>query len=101
MAASRVLVATSLSLLVASTINAHGDKKLPTGTVTYDGRSLMIKGKRVLLFSGSIHYTRSTPDMWPDILQKAKKGGLNLIQTYVFWNVHEPVQGQVFEKMSR
>jgi beta-galactosidase GanA len=27
-------------------------------------------------------------------LKRPKKGGLNLIQTYVFWNIHEPVQGQ-------
>lgn len=33
--------------------------------------------------------------MWPDLISKAKHGGLNVIQTYVFWNVHEPVQGQV------
>lgn len=33
--------------------------------------------------------------MWPEIIQKAKEGGINLIQTYVFWNIHEPVQGQV------
>lgn len=33
--------------------------------------------------------------MWPDLIQKAKRGGLNVIQTYVFWNIHEPVQGQV------
>ncbi|XP_059647476.1 beta-galactosidase 13-like isoform X1 [Cornus florida] len=32
--------------------------------------------------------------MWPDILKKAKRGGLNVISTYVFWNLHEPVQGQ-------
>ncbi|CAN0846104.1 Beta-galactosidase 14 [Linum grandiflorum] len=62
--------------------------------VRYDGRSLIINGKRRLLFSGSIHYPRSTPDMWPDLLGKAKRGGLNVIQTYVFWNVHEPIQGQ-------
>jgi len=33
--------------------------------------------------------------MWPDLIAKAKKGGLDVIQTYVFWNAHEPVQGQV------
>lgn len=31
--------------------------------VTYDGRSLMVNGKRELLFSGSIHYPRSTPEV--------------------------------------
>jgi len=33
--------------------------------------------------------------MWPDIFKKAKQGGLNVIQTYVYWNIHEPVHGQV------
>ncbi|XP_042495607.1 beta-galactosidase 11-like [Macadamia integrifolia] len=32
--------------------------------------------------------------MWPQIINKAKHGGLNAIETYVFWNVHEPEQGQ-------
>ncbi|QHN77602.1 Beta-galactosidase [Arachis hypogaea] len=32
--------------------------------------------------------------MWPNIFKKAKEGGLNVIQTYVFWNIHELVQGQ-------
>ncbi|XP_077213409.1 beta-galactosidase 6-like [Tasmannia lanceolata] len=64
------------------------------GNVTYDGRSLIIDGGRKILFSGSIHYTRSTPEMWPSLIAKAKQGGLDVIQTYVFWNVHEPVQGE-------
>ncbi|GMI88071.1 beta-galactosidase 13 [Hibiscus trionum] len=62
--------------------------------VTYDARSVIVNGKRELLFSGAIHYPRSTPDMWPDLIEKAKQGGLNTIETYVFWNAHEPVQGQ-------
>lgn len=33
--------------------------------------------------------------MWPKLIAKAKEGGIDVIQTYVFWNVHEPVQGQV------
>ncbi|CAL0318934.1 unnamed protein product [Lupinus luteus] len=62
--------------------------------VSYDGRSLLINGQRHLLFSGSIHYTRSTSEMWPDLLDKARHGGLNVIQTYVFWNAHEPEKGK-------
>lgn len=37
--------------------------------------------------------------MWPDLINKAKIGGINVIQTYVFWNIHEPVQGQVLHYM--
>ncbi|KAF8089506.1 hypothetical protein N665_0503s0006 [Sinapis alba] len=62
--------------------------------VTYDGRSLIIDGQRKLLFSGSIHYPRSTPEMWPDLIKKTKEGGIDVIQTYVFWNLHEPKLGQ-------
>lgn len=41
------------------------------------------------------HRTSLLIQMWPDLIAKAKKGGLDVIQTYVFWNAHEPVQGQV------
>ncbi|KAK6144452.1 hypothetical protein DH2020_021272 [Rehmannia glutinosa] len=62
--------------------------------VTYDHRGLVIGGRRRVLISGSIHYMRSTPQMWPDLIQKSKDGGLDVIQTFVFWNLHEPVRGQ-------
>ncbi|KAJ3691992.1 hypothetical protein LUZ60_012342 [Juncus effusus] len=65
-------------------------------TVTYDQKSLVINGQRRILISGSIHYPRSTPEMWPDLIQKAKDGGLDVIQTYVFWNGHEPSPGQYY-----
>ncbi|KAA3489756.1 beta-galactosidase 8 [Gossypium australe] len=63
-------------------------------TVTYDHRAIVIDGKRRVLISGSIHYPRSTPEMWPDLIQKSKDGGLDVIETYVFWNLHEPVRNQ-------
>ena len=33
--------------------------------------------------------------MWEDLIQKAKNGGLDVVETYVFWNVHEPYPGIV------
>ncbi|KAK6784180.1 hypothetical protein RDI58_017634 [Solanum bulbocastanum] len=64
------------------------------GSVTYDDRAIVINGKRRILISGSIHYPRSTPEIWPDLIQKAKDGGLDVIETYVFWNGHEPSPGK-------
>ncbi|XP_042415472.1 beta-galactosidase 11-like [Zingiber officinale] len=78
-----------LLLLTLLTRTARGDQE-----VTYDGRSLFINGKRDIFFSGSIHYPRSTAEMWPDLIKSAKDGGLNVIETYTFWNAHEPVHGQ-------
>ncbi|KAK6136290.1 hypothetical protein DH2020_029954 [Rehmannia glutinosa] len=58
--------------------------------VSRDGRAITIDGQRRILLSGSIHYPRSTSEMWPDLIKKAKEGGLDAVETYVFWNAHEP-----------
>ncbi|KAJ0806514.1 putative beta-galactosidase [Helianthus annuus] len=78
-----LLVAVTVTVTVVTAVN-----------VTYDHRALVIDGKRRVLVSGSIHYPRSTPDMWAGLIQKSKDGGLDVIETYVFWNLHEPVRGQ-------
>ncbi|XP_043708583.1 beta-galactosidase-like [Telopea speciosissima] len=62
--------------------------------VTYDNGQLLINGEPRILISGSIHYPRSTAEMWPDLIQKAKEGGVDVIETYIFWNVHEPLRHQ-------
>ncbi|KAH9696365.1 Beta-galactosidase 3 [Citrus sinensis] len=66
---------------------------LTLSSVTYDNKALIINGQRRILFSGSIHYPRSSHEMWEGLIQKAKDGGLDVIDTYVFWNVHEPSPG--------
>ncbi len=63
-------------------------------TVTYDNRSLLLDGRRIWLVSGAIHYFRTPAALWRDRLLKARRGGLNCIETYVAWNVHEPREGQ-------
>ncbi|KAI4304682.1 hypothetical protein MLD38_040158 [Melastoma candidum] len=82
------MVAAVVLLFLGSAATAFG------ANVSYDHRALVIDGKRRVLFSGSIHYPRSTPEMWPDLIQKSKDGGLDVIETYVFWNIHEPVRNQ-------
>nr|GMC54665.1 beta-galactosidase 15-like [Ipomoea batatas] len=62
--------------------------------VTHDDRAIVINGERRVILSGAIHYPRSTAQMWPDLMKKAKEGGLDAIETYVFWNAHEPVRRQ-------
>ncbi|KAL1569511.1 Beta-galactosidase 3 [Salvia divinorum] len=62
-------------------------------SVTFDTKALIINGKRRILIYGSIHYPRSTLEMWKDLINKAKYGGLDVIETYVFWTIHEPSPG--------
>ena len=40
-----------------------GCSELIQCSVTYDRKAIMINGQRRILFSGSIHYPRSTPDV--------------------------------------
>ncbi|KAG9147478.1 hypothetical protein Leryth_007280 [Lithospermum erythrorhizon] len=62
-----LVLITLITFLIVLTIvqakNKHKDKEATSKKiVTYDGRSLMVNGERVLLFSGSIHYPRSPPE---------------------------------------
>lgn len=61
--------------------------------VGYDDRAITINRERTLLLSGAIHYPRSTPAMWPDLIKRSKEAGLNCIETCVFWNLHEAQRG--------
>lgn len=46
--------------------------------------------KPVRILSGAIHYFRVVPEYWKDRLLKLKACGLNTVETYVAWNLHEP-----------
>ncbi|KAI9996258.1 hypothetical protein PInf_013641 [Phytophthora infestans] len=62
-------------------------------SVTYSPRGFEIDGKQTLLLGGSIHYPRSSPGEWEQLLREAKRDGLNHIEMYVFWNLHEQERG--------
>ena len=63
-------------------------------TVTHNDRCFMIDGRPIWLVSGSVHYFRVPAAMWRDRLVKAKRAGLNCIDTYVAWNFHEQAEGR-------
>ncbi len=77
--------------VVSNPITYEGVRGTPY-KVGYDHRAITITGARTMLISGAIHYPRSTPGMWLYIMKMAKNQGLNAIQTYVFWNIHEQKQ---------
>lgn len=39
--------------------------------------------------------------MWPSLIQLAKEGGADAIETYVFWNGHELSPGNVSDLYSK
>ncbi|KAL1502351.1 hypothetical protein ABEB36_007504 [Hypothenemus hampei] len=52
-----------------------------------------LNGKKFKIFSGALHYFRVHPVYWRDRLRKYRAAGLNCVETYVPWNVHEPKDG--------
>jgi beta-galactosidase GanA len=68
----------------------------PSGhTVTWDSHSLLLDGKRLLLFSGEFHYWRlPSPQLWQDRLEKMKAAGLNAVSIYFDWQYHSSAPGR-------
>lgn len=54
----------------------------------------LVDGQPVKLISGAIHYFRLPLSQWEDSLYNLKALGANTVETYVPWNLHEPVEGQ-------
>lgn len=62
--------------------------------ITWDSRSLMVDGRRVVPVMGEIHYSRLPENEWEAELKKMKDGGVTMVATYVFWNHIEELEGQ-------
>lgn len=59
-----------------------------------------LDGEPFQIISGSIHYFRIVPEYWRDRLEKLKGLGMNTVETYIPWNMHEPRKGEfVFDGM--
>jgi beta-galactosidase GanA len=74
---------------------AHSGRHAPrTHTITYDQDSLMIDGRRAVIWSGEFEYWRlPSPSLWLDILQKLKAEGYNAVTIYFDWAYHSPKPG--------
>ena len=62
--------------------------------INIDGRGFLIHGRRVFIVAGELQYARTPREQWRDRLLRIKRAGYNTVQTYAFWNFHEPREGQ-------
>lgn len=53
-----------------------------------------LNDKNISIYSGSMHYFRVPNEYWRDRLRKMRAAGLNAVQTYAPWNLHEPEPGK-------
>lgn len=66
----------------------------PSGKeISFTNYYMQMNGKPFFGISGEMHFCRVAPDQWADTVIKMKCGGVNILSTYVFWNVHEEEEG--------
>lgn len=58
------------------------------------GSQFYLDGEPIRIWSGAIHYFRVVPEYWEDRLLKLKACGFNTVETYIPWNLHEPMEGE-------
>ncbi|MFD7258172.1 beta-galactosidase family protein [Streptomyces sp. NPDC059874] len=64
---------------------------MPQFDVTPGG--FLLDGSPHRVLSGALHYFRVLPEQWPHRLRMLRAMGLNCVETYVPWNLHEPEPG--------
>jgi beta-galactosidase len=92
-------VALTTAALLADLPLQANDGMFPSATaakaaIDYDGQGFIIQGDRTFVASGSLHYPRVPRAQWGERMLQMKRAGLNTVQTYVFWNEHEAVEGK-------
>ncbi|MFF4254588.1 beta-galactosidase family protein [Streptomyces sp. NPDC001663] len=60
---------------------------------TVGERDFLLDGRPVRLLSGALHYFRVHEEQWGHRLAMLRAMGLNCVETYVPWNLHEPRPG--------
>lgn len=82
------------------------DKKIYSGHLRLGGTNpsgekiavnnfyLTIGDKPVIPITGEFHFSRYPQQYWDESIKKMKAGGITIIATYVFWNLHEEEEGK-------
>lgn len=68
--------------------NPEGDK------ISVNSYYISLNNKPWFPVMGEFHFTRYPNQYWDEAIKKMKAGGINVISTYVFWNIHEETEGK-------
>lgn len=70
-----------------------GGKSIIGETIEINNFYIERNGKPFFPVVGEFHYSRYPNQYWDEEILKIKAGGITVIATYVFWNLHEPKEG--------
>ena len=63
------------------------------GSISVNSRYIVRDGMPMVPVIGEFHYSRYPEGQWEQEIQKMKTGGVTVIATYVFWDLHEKEEG--------
>lgn len=61
-----------------------------TFAINHETNKFEMDGKEFQYVSGSFHYFRAVPEAWDARLKMMRAAGLNALDTYVEWSLHNP-----------
>lgn len=64
------------------------------GTFTTGKNTFLLNGKPFVIKAAELHYPRIPRPYWEHRIKMCKALGMNTLCLYVFWNIHEPVEGK-------
>ena len=67
-----------------------------TGTHTFElgDDAFILDGKPFIIRCAEMHFARVPPEYWRHRIQMVKACGFNAVCAYMFWNYHEPREGE-------
>lgn len=71
-----------------------GGRSVKGDTIGVNSFYLERNGKPFIPVIGEFHFSRYPHQYWDEQLKKMKAGGITMVATYVFWNMHEFKEGK-------
>ncbi|XP_014099969.3 beta-galactosidase [Bactrocera oleae] len=89
----KLVTVIELTFLLVS-LNGCAAKNLNRSfTIDNVGNTFLMDGLPFRYVSGSFHYFRALPQVWAERLKTMHAAGLNAIDTYIEWSLHNPHDG--------
>ena len=66
----------------------------PKGTFEIGDKTFLLNGEPFVVKAAELHYPRIPREYWEHRIKACKALGMNTICMYIFWNYHEPKEGE-------
>jgi beta-galactosidase len=70
------------------------NKKPAQETFETGNQTFLLNGEPFVIKAAEIHYPRIPKEYWEHRIEMCKALGMNTVCLYLFWNIHEPIEGQ-------